>query len=62
VREVIKLVCEAAGQSEFVAAEEGRRAGDPAYLCADVSLIKSAVGISSKFTLDVSTNSLFLFL
>lgn len=59
VREVIKLVCEAAGRSEVVAAEQDRRAGDPAFLCADVSLIKSAIGFSSKFTLEASTESLF---
>jgi UDP-glucose 4-epimerase len=51
VREVIKLVCEAAGRSDVVAIEEGRRAGDPAFLCADVSLIKRAIGFSSKYSL-----------
>ena len=59
VREVIKLVCEAAGRSDVVAIEEGRRAGDPAFLCADVSLIKSAIGFSSKYSLETSTESLF---
>ena len=59
VREVIKLVCEAAGRSEVVAVEEGRRAGDPAFLCADVSLIKGAIGFGSKFSLEVSAGSLF---
>jgi UDP-glucose 4-epimerase len=39
--------------------EEGRRAGDPAFLCADVSLIKTALGFSSKFSLEVSAGSLF---
>jgi UDP-glucose 4-epimerase len=59
VREVIKLVCEAAGRSDVVAVEEGRRAGDPAFLCADVSLIKGAIGFGSKFSLEVSAGSLF---
>ena len=59
VREVIKLVCEAAGRNDVVASEQERRAGDPAFLCADVSLIKSAIGFSSKYSLEASTESLF---
>jgi UDP-glucose 4-epimerase len=59
VREVIKLVCEAAGRNDVVAEEKERRAGDPAFLCADVSLIKSTIGFSSKYSLDASTTSLF---
>jgi UDP-glucose 4-epimerase len=59
VREVIKLVCEAAGRSDVVAEEKERRAGDPAFLCADVSLIKSAIGFTSKYSLEASAGSLF---
>jgi UDP-glucose 4-epimerase len=59
VREVIKLVCEAAGKSDVVALEEGRRAGDPAFLCADISLIESEIGFSSRHSLEASTASLF---
>jgi UDP-glucose 4-epimerase len=59
VREVIKLVCAAAGKSDVVADEKDRRAGDPAFLCADVSLIKTAIGFSSKYSLEASTGSLF---
>ena len=59
VREVIELVCEAAGRNDVVAKEEGRRAGDPAFLCADVLLIKSAIGFSSRYALELSTESLF---
>ena len=59
VREVIKLVCAAAGKPEVVADEKDRRAGDPAFLCADVSLIESAIGFSSKYSLEASTESLF---
>ena len=59
VREVIKLVCAAAGKPEVVAEEKDRRAGDPAFLCADVSLIKSAMGFSSKYSLEASTETLF---
>jgi UDP-glucose 4-epimerase len=59
VREVIKLVCAAAGKSDVVADEKERRAGDPAFLCADVSLIKSAIGFTSKYSLEASSKSLF---
>lgn len=59
VREVIKLVCEAAGSSEVVVEERNRRAGDPAYLCADVSLMKSALEFNSKFALEASAGSMF---
>lgn len=59
VREVIKLVCAAAGRSEVVAEEKDRRAGDPAFLCADVSLIKNAIGFTSKYSLEASAESLF---
>jgi UDP-glucose 4-epimerase len=59
VREVIKLVSAASGKSDVIADERERRAGDPAFLCADVSLIKSAIGFSSKYSLEESTGSLF---
>ena len=59
VREVIKLVCEAAGRTDVDAEEQGRRAGDPAFLCADVGLIKSAIGFSAEYSLHPSTKSLF---
>ncbi len=39
VHEVIKLVSEAAGRSDVVAIEEGRRAGDSAFLRAYINLI-----------------------
>lgn len=58
VREVIRLVCEAAG-CDAVAVEAEHRAGDPAFLCADVSLIKNKIGFASIFALNASTESLF---
>jgi UDP-glucose 4-epimerase len=58
VREVIGLVCEAAGRSDVVAIEEGRRAGDPAFLCADVSLIHVVIGFTLKTALNESAHSL----
>jgi len=36
-----------------------RRAGDPAFLCADVTLAKSAMGFESKYSLEESVRSLF---
>jgi UDP-glucose 4-epimerase len=60
VREVIKLVFEAAGRADVVADEKERRAGDPAFLCADVSLIKSAIGFGSESSLETSVGSLSL--
>jgi UDP-glucose 4-epimerase len=59
VREVIKLVSAGAGKSDVVVSEQDRRAGDPAFLCADVSLIKSAIGFRAKYSLEASTESLF---
>jgi UDP-glucose 4-epimerase len=58
VREVIRLVRAAAGKSDVAVDEKERRAGDPAFLCADVSQIKSALGFSSKYSLEASTSSL----
>jgi UDP-glucose 4-epimerase len=59
VREVIKLVSDAEGESDVIAIEEERRAGDPAFLCAEVSLIKSAISFVAKYSLAESTKSLF---
>jgi UDP-glucose 4-epimerase len=60
VRDVIKLVCAAAENSEVVATVKGRRIGDSAYLRADVSLIQSSLGFTSKYSLEESIGSLFL--
>ena len=59
VREVIELVCAAAGRGDVVAIEAERRAGDPAFLCADVSLINRAIGFHSNFLLKASIRCLF---
>jgi UDP-glucose 4-epimerase len=58
VRDVIKLVCEAAGRSDVVAEEKERRAGDPAFLCADVDLMMRALGFNSIYLLDHSIESI----
>jgi UDP-glucose 4-epimerase len=60
VRDVIKLVCKSAGRADVIAEERERRAGDPAFLCAEVALIKSAIGFDSKYLLEASTESLSL--
>jgi UDP-glucose 4-epimerase len=59
VRQVIKLVCDAAGKSDVVVDERERRAGDPASLCADVDLIKNNLNLDCKFILKTSIESLF---
>jgi UDP-glucose 4-epimerase len=59
VREVIKLVCEAAGKSDVVVIEESRRAGDPAFLCADALSIRHSIAFVSRRSLQESALSLF---
>ena len=60
VREVIKLVCEAAELDDVIAAESKRRVGDPASLCADVTLINEAIQFVSQNSIEESAKSLFL--
>lgn len=59
VREVIKLVATAVSHNDVIAVEAQRRAGDSAYLCADVSLIKKAMNFESNISLEESAQSLF---
>ena len=59
VREIIKLVLEATNKLDTQVIETDRRAGDPAFLCADVTLAKSAMGFESKYSLEESVRSLF---
>jgi UDP-glucose 4-epimerase len=59
VREIIKLVLDATKKSDTKVIEIERRAGDPAFLCADVTLAKSAMGFESKYSLEASVRSLF---
>jgi UDP-glucose 4-epimerase len=59
VREIINLVLDATNNSDTDVIESPRRAGDPAFLCADVSLAKSAMGFESKYSLEASIRSLF---
>jgi UDP-glucose 4-epimerase len=59
VREIIKLVLEATNKLDTQVIETDRRAGDPAFLCADVTLAKTAMGFESKYSLEESVRSLF---
>ena len=59
VREVIKLVCEAAALNDVIAIEAERRSGDPASVCADVALIKKAMGFVTQNSIETSIKSLF---
>ena len=59
VREIIDLVLQATHKADTKVIEDPRRAGDPAFLCADVSLAKTSLGFSSRFSLQESVTSLF---
>jgi UDP-glucose 4-epimerase len=59
VREIIKLVLEATNKTDTQVIETDRRAGDPAFLCADINLAKTAMGFTSKYSLEESVRSLF---
>jgi UDP-glucose 4-epimerase len=59
VREVIKLVCEAAALDDVIATETERRSGDPAFLCADVTLINNEIGFVAQHSIEASVKSLF---
>ena len=58
VREIIKLVLEATNKTDTQVNEVDRRAGDPAFLCADINLAKSAMGFTSQYSLEESVRSL----
>jgi UDP-glucose 4-epimerase len=59
VREIIDLVLQATNKTDTEVIKSPRRAGDPAFLCADVTLAKSAIGFESKYSLEESIRSLF---
>lgn len=59
IREVIKLICDAAALSDVIAIETNRRLGDPASLCADVTLIKKAIKFVTQNSIEASIKSLF---
>ena len=59
VREIIKLVLDAVNKSDTQVIEAPRRAGDPAFLCANVDLAAKEMGFKSKYSLEESIRSLF---
>ena len=59
VREIVQFVIDAMDRKEITPIDADRRAGDPAFLCADVSLAKSAMGFTSRYSLKESVESLF---
>jgi UDP-glucose 4-epimerase len=59
VREIINLVLAATNKSNTEVIEAPRRAGDPAFLCADVDLAAREMGFRSKYSLEESIRSLF---
>jgi UDP-glucose 4-epimerase len=59
VREIINLVLDAVNKSDTEVIEAPRRAGDPAFLCANVDLAATELGFKSKYSLEESIRSLF---
>jgi UDP-glucose 4-epimerase len=59
VRQIIELVLAELNKIETPVIESDRRAGDPAFLCADVSLAKSALNFESRYSLQESIASIF---
>jgi UDP-glucose 4-epimerase len=47
------------GRRDVTPIDTDRRAGDPAFLCADVTLAKTAMGFQSRYSLKESVESLF---
>lgn len=59
VREVIELMFFSLGVDDVDVIEGDQRPGDPASLCANVSLIKNSIGFKSQFCFSDSVTSLF---
>jgi UDP-glucose 4-epimerase len=59
VREIIGLVLAGLNATNTPVVETDRRAGDPAFLCADVSLAKTALKFESRYSLEESIGSIF---
>jgi UDP-glucose 4-epimerase len=59
VHQIIELVLAELKKSDTPVIESDRRAGDPAFLCANVSLAKSALNFESRYSLQESIASIF---
>jgi len=58
VREVITLLSAAMDRTSINAVVTNRRSGDPALLCADVSLMEETLGYKTQYSLEASIASL----
>ena len=58
VREIVKLDLEAINKNDSEVIEAPRRASDPAFLCAEVSLAATELGFKSKYSLEYSIRSM----
>lgn len=58
VREVITLLSAAMDRTSINAVVTNRRSGDPALLCADVSLMEETLGYKTRYSLEASIASL----
>jgi len=59
VRQIINLVLLGLKKPNTPVIESNRRVGDPAFLCADVSLAKATLNFEARFTLEESIASIF---
>jgi UDP-glucose 4-epimerase len=59
VREIVKFVIDAMDRTDITPVDADRRAGDPAFLCADVTLARTTLGFTSRYSLKESIESLF---
>jgi UDP-glucose 4-epimerase len=59
VREIFNLVLAGLNQSDTKIIETNRRAGDPAFLCADVNLAKTTLKFETRYSLEESIASIF---
>jgi UDP-glucose 4-epimerase len=59
VRQIINLVLLGLEKPDTPVIESNRRAGDPAFLCADVSLAKTTLNFEARFSLEESIASIF---
>lgn len=59
VREMVKMLLNAMKKSDIQMIDAPRRAGDAAFLCADMSLAVTKLGFTPKYSLEESIRSLF---
>ena len=59
VREIVKSVFDAIGRNDVTPIDTDRRAGNPAFVCANVDLAATEMGFKSNYSLGQSIRSLF---